>query len=211
MARVLLALGLLVAIAALFWFFAFSPQSPRARSRSGSTTPQPAAAPELSEPSAAAASGARVAAPSAPGRPEPAEPSPAEEPPAAVAAESSAPQQKPLPPPQRSGPVDELREAFERDNRPSSAAQLERKIEAAFGRSEIPAGMLRSVVCRQTVCKVEVNWRPEYMQAHMLAFMVITQELGIRSGAQEPIAREGSDEVVQVNVYLPLDEVTEDG
>jgi hypothetical protein len=73
--------------------------------------------------------------------------------------------------PQRSGPVDALQQAFASEPRASSAVSAESAIEASFRRAEVPRTLLKSVLCRSTVCKVETRWSPERASGFMVAFM----------------------------------------
>lgn len=116
--------------------------------------PQPtqAAPPEAPDP---------LAAPEAPGAPE--APAPAE---AKTAVEDVAD----LPPPEKTGPVDELKQAFAREPRASSARVLEKEIEAAFKDDNVPPELLKGVLCRTTVCRVEVEWTPARAVGFMAAF-----------------------------------------
>jgi hypothetical protein len=116
---------------------------------------------------------------------EPAEPEPAAEPepeapgtPAAPSAQPASPSEQPTQPapsgptaPQRSGPVDALQQAFASEPRASSAVSAESAIEASFRRAEVPRTLLKSVLCRSTVCKVETRWSPERASGFMVAFM----------------------------------------
>jgi hypothetical protein len=73
--------------------------------------------------------------------------------------------------PERSGPVDELKQLFGSEPRASGAASVEATIEAPFRRPEVPAGLLKSVICRTTVCKVETRWTPAGAQGFMASVM----------------------------------------
>ena len=77
----------------------------------------------------------------------------------------------PIPPPQTSGPVTELKAAFENEPRDSAARTPESRIESEFKRTEMPAGLLKSVMCRKTVCRVETVWSPARAEGFMGAFM----------------------------------------
>lgn len=100
---------------------------------------------------------------------DPAPPTPAAEPHEPTAAPSQ-PDVSPLPPPERTGPVDELKARFEKEPRDSSAGALEKHIEAAFRTSDVPAGLLKSVLCRRTVCRVQTRWTPERAIGFMAGF-----------------------------------------
>jgi hypothetical protein len=126
----------------------------------------------------------------APAAPQPAEPEQAaapepEAPQTAVtpSAQPASPIEQPAVPdpsgpqvPQRSGPVDALAQAFASEPRASSAVQVEAAIQAAFRRAEVPPALLKSVLCRSTVCKVETRWTPDRAQGFMLAFMQLVMQ-----------------------------------
>lgn len=65
-----------------------------------------------------------------------------------------------MPPPERSGPVAELTHAFAKEPR----------IESEFRKSDVAPGLLKSVLCRESVCRVEVRWTPDRAVAFMSAF-----------------------------------------
>jgi hypothetical protein len=108
----------------------------------------------------------------------------------------------PLPAPRRSGPVTELQHAFEEEPRDSAAHDPESRIESEFRRSDIAPGTLKAVLCRASVCKVEVLWTPERAMSFMAAFTRLSADFD--SGiAIDPHALGGSGQELQVDVYLP--------
>jgi hypothetical protein len=126
--------------------------------------PEPAGpAPEPAEPATPEPAAPPASAPAAPS-PQPA-PTPApNEAPSAHAAPS-------MVAPTRSGPVDELKQQFASTTRDAAAASFEKRIETAFHRPEVPDGLLRSVKCRATVCRVETQWSSDRAQGLMVALM----------------------------------------
>ncbi|HKU41908.1 MAG TPA: hypothetical protein VJR89_27310 [Polyangiales bacterium] len=121
--------------------------------------------------------------------------------------ESQASSGVPIPAPVRSGPVDELKRAFESEPRASTGARIEAAIEAQFRRADIPAGLLESVMCRTTVCRVETRWSPERAEGFMGAFMRLMQPEGTASLFDEklaisPEADVGPDRSQAIDVYL---------
>jgi hypothetical protein len=90
--------------------------------------------------------------------------------PAAPADPEPEPQVADLPAPEQTGPVDELKALFASEPRDSAAGSFEKQIEAAFRGSEIPPGLLKSVLCHNTVCRVETRWNPESAIGFMAAF-----------------------------------------
>jgi hypothetical protein len=67
----------------------------------------------------------------------------------------------PIPPDTR-GFIDAIQGRYEQDSRDGDAAMVESALQKHFHASELPASSLRSVVCRKSVCKLELYWRPEY-------------------------------------------------
>jgi hypothetical protein len=74
------------------------------------------------------------------------------------------------PPPVRSGPVDDLERLFATEPRASTIHGVESLIEQGFRSSELPAELLKSVICRSTVCKIETHWRPDRSVGFASAF-----------------------------------------
>ena len=123
---------------------------------------------------------------------------------------SQEPPTSPLPPPEKSGPVDELKARFASEPRDSAAGTFEKKIEAAFRHDDVPAGLVKSVLCRRTVCRVETSWTPDRAIGFMTGF---TRLLMTPPGADVPrpfdsnlgISPEGEPDasgVRAVDVYL---------
>jgi hypothetical protein len=114
------------------------------------------------------------------------------------------PQQElvPIPPPEASGPVAELKHAFETEPRDSAAQAPESRIESEFKRSDVPAGLLKSVLCRKSVCKVETLWTPERAVGFMGAFMRLSPEFAPNL-AIDPHGPVAPNEELSIDVYLP--------
>jgi hypothetical protein len=161
---------------------------------------------------------ARVAPPAAANTAASASAEPPTETPAAAKNEATAepsaePQASPeveIPVPERSGPVDELQRAFEHEPRASSGARFEAAIEEQFRRPEVRAGLLKSVICRTTVCRIETRWSPERAEGFMGALMHLVAD---PSGAEtmfdsqlgiSPEANVGPDGTWSIEVYLKL-------
>jgi len=151
---------------------------------------QPSAAPPGAPPGAPAAE-----------TPEPAEPAAAAREPEATP--EPAPQVVPddLPPPTPEGPIDELKAQFAREPRPSSARELEATAERAFVNPNIKPGLLGSVLCHQTICKVTVRWKPEHMIGYMAAYTLLLQNFGPKI-AIVPASANDSDGSRVVEMYL---------
>jgi hypothetical protein len=129
--------------------------------------------------------------------------------PAAPAAPSQAPATPqpddlaPMPAPERSGPVAELTRAFEKEPRDSAAQQLESRIESEFRKSDVAPGLLKSVLCRESVCRVEVRWTPERAVAFMSAFTRLSADFEPEIAIDPRGVATAREEELQVDVYLP--------
>jgi hypothetical protein len=92
--------------------------------------------------------------------------------------------------PDTRGFVDALQDVFDGEPRDSAACDGERWIRGVFRDAGSPSGLLRFVLCRQTVCRVELRWTAE----DDAPFRRALDELGAVNGkyvatrAQEPDA-----------------------
>jgi hypothetical protein len=92
--------------------------------------------------------------------------------------------------PDTRGFVDALQDVFDAEPRDSAAGDGERWIRGVFRGAGSPPGLLRFVLCRQTVCRVELRWTAE----DDASFRRALDELGAVNGkyvatrAQEPDA-----------------------
>jgi hypothetical protein len=123
---------------------------------------------------------APVAPPPAPARPpsapEPEPPSelePEPEPPpvaAAVRAPEPTDSIEPIPPDTR-GFIEALESRFENDPRDSGATEVETQLRRMFRGPRMPASLLKAVLCRESVCKLDVSWHPLHdpMYRHVMA------------------------------------------
>lgn len=100
-----------------------------------------------------------------PARSEPASPAVSPDPPAKPAAATADPappaKKGPIPPDTR-GFLDALRGRFDNEPRDSGASEVENRIRRMFNAEGMPAGMLRNVLCRELVCRLELHWTPEH-------------------------------------------------
>jgi hypothetical protein len=126
--------------------------------------------------------------------------------PASPAQAPAAPEQPeepaPVPRPEPSGPIAEMKKAFEDEPRDSAAQAVESRIEAEFRKNDIAPGLLKSVLCRKSVCKVEVLWTPERALAFMSAFTRLSTEFQ-SDIAMDPRDPADARQPLQVDVYLP--------
>ena len=165
--RIVLVLGAVLLVAAGLWWAAASSGDPSGGAPEPVTSETaPAAGP--AQPSATAESAPpSKASPSIPAPPPTAAPVPTSEPAQPPAAEP-APAVEPVPPPAAQGPVDKLKERFASEPRDSGANAVESRIQAAFRDPAIPAGVLGSVLCHKTVCKLEIRWTEDHNTPYML-------------------------------------------
>ena len=172
----LAAIGALV-IAVGLWLVLAWPASqsdtPESALAEGSASPAPTIAPPP------AAEAAQLAAPSAPA--EPASPA-GEATPQPLAA--AAPTVAADPISTDKGPVAEYRERFESEPRDRIAPEYEKHIAGAFAASSAAPGLLKSVVCRETICKVELRWNREHQRPYMQA--ITRMGVGGLHGNAEP-------------------------
>lgn len=91
-------------------------------------------------------------------------------------------------PPVKSGPLEELKRAFNRESADAGSRDTEQQIRTLFGAEYIPVEMLRSINCRKTVCKVSVYWTKDNPLSYMaLAIKVGDQQshiIAIESGPE---------------------------
>lgn len=139
--------------------------------------------PEPAPPTASAPAG-RAAPPVQPApspstrEPEPQPPAPPSADPATQAQrEEPAPNPRSaLPAPDRSGPVDELKQAFASEPRASASVSVESKIASQFKRPEVHTDLVKSILCRTSVCRIETRWSPENAEGFMSALMHLVTE-----------------------------------
>jgi hypothetical protein len=102
--------------------------------------------------------------------------------------------------PVRAGPLEELKHAFETEPRASAARELELRVEAELTKPDIPAGMYRSVLCRSTVCRIQMRWRPERLNAYNVALVRMLHIFGMGVGTDPgPPDKDGE---VDIDVYM---------
>lgn len=191
--RWLLALGLPVVVL-LLWLLAI----PQPRQVVLPAAPAEEAPPPNEPTPAGSGAAPEPAAPPAP-------PSAAAPPAAAPAAEKpSTPTEttaSAFPPPRTEGLVDEYKASYAREARDSAAQQAESAVQAAFRTADVPPGLFESVLCHQTICKIEVHWsaqrEPGYMGAMMRVVGSVGQKIAVES-LGEPDANGNSE----LNVYV---------
>lgn len=138
--------------------------------------------------------------------PESAQERPAAPPTSATPTPTQAPEEGNEPPripvPTATGPIASLKHAFESEPRDSAAHAPEARIEGEFKKSDIDPGLLKSAQCRESVCRVEVNWSPARAQSFMAAFTRLSADFEPDIAFDPQATSEGKQET-QVDVYLP--------
>jgi len=125
-------------------------------------------------------------------------------PPPAPATEATQPQ---IDPPESNplieqrGPVAERKLAYETEPRDSAASEVEGLIRSAFAHTEGSPNLLRSVLCRATVCKIELHWSPDRLDAYIAG---VSRAAASFDGevAIVPAAAMRPDRIRPVDVYL---------
>jgi hypothetical protein len=165
--RWLYAVGVL-ALIALTWWLAFDrPSAPAAAPVDRNQKPDVAAD--------EAARGEAATATPAQGEPPPA-PEPVQPKPSVATPEQAAPEPRaavPMPPDTR-GFVDALAENFDGDQPSADAREHELWLRGLFTEAGSPPELLRSVVCRQAFCKLELRWTAQ----HDAPYRRVMDELG---------------------------------
>jgi hypothetical protein len=118
---------------------------------------------------------------------EPVEPSPAVPAPPAEEAVEQPMAAAPIPPDTR-GFVDALAQSFDGAPRASDAGAIEGSIRRLFRGDDVPSGMLRAVLCRQAVCKLELRWTAEHDAAYQRAMneLISGNAKNLATRAEEP-------------------------
>lgn len=74
------------------------------------------------------------------------------------------------------GPLDEYKRAFETEPRDSAAHEAEHAIREAFVASDGPGPVFRSVLCRETICKIDVRVSADNLGAYVAAMARIVRQ-----------------------------------
>ena len=197
MSRNLVTLGAFLLVAGLLWVVTEWPASkeeaaPLAAAEPASVVEPPAAPP----PPAAAPPAAYEPAPA----PEP-EPEPAPAPPAARV--EVKPRQLPDQIQGDQGPVAEYRAQFQSEPRNSSAIEVESALRGAFQPADGAPDLIKSVLCRQTICRIEMRWSQERMRAYVVGFTRLNKRIQIPV-ALSPVGPKPRDGVQLVEVFMKL-------
>lgn len=103
--------------------------------------------------------------------------------------------------PEKIGPVAELKAAYESDPRDPEAGATEERIRGHLKQDEIPPGLVRSVSCVKSVCKLEMNWKSDERHGYMIAMMTLISHIG-QQVAADPVGNEDSQAVHPIDVYV---------
>lgn len=129
----------------------------------------------------------------APQRPAAVQPAPSEE-----RAAAAAPQEMR---PERMGPVDELKAAYENDPRDAEAGAMEERIRGHIEGVENASELVRKVTCVKSVCKLELRWTPALKEAYMGAMMNLVARASQKLAA-DPIGADDGQAVRPIDVYV---------
>lgn len=116
----------------------------------------------------------------------PPEPAPPPPPPAPTAASSSRELPELIQGDQ--GPVAEYRKLFESEPRSSNADELETQIRSAFPAGDGAPEMFKSVLCRETICRIEMRWSQDRRRAWMVGLSRLGRYPYKNAGFQTPLA-----------------------
>lgn len=140
-------------------------------------------------------------------------PTPAPEPPQPTAApEKPAPAAAPIQPrvidtaqmfANDQGPVEEYRTLYESEPRASSANEIEVSVRKAFAEPGMPRELFKSVLCRQTVCKVQLDWTGERLGPYVAGVTRLMSNFTSPIGVS-PQGPPGDDDSRQLDLYLKL-------
>lgn len=129
------------------------------------------------------------------------EPTPAAEPPHSPqnAAADEAPDAQDRP--EKIGPVEALKAAYQSDPRDPEAGAVEEHIRERLKQVEIPAELVRRVSCVKSACKLEVNWTSDNRHGYMIAMMNLISHIS-QEVAAEPLGDNDGQAVHPVDVYV---------
>jgi hypothetical protein len=102
---------------------------------------------------------------------------------------------------QDTGPVAEWRQRFETEPRDSAAAIVESSVRTAFAHPDGAPTLFKSVLCRETICKLELRWSPDRLGPYV-AGMTRAMVQFDRQVAASPVGPPDADHVRPIEVYL---------
>jgi hypothetical protein len=99
------------------------------------------------------------------------------------------------------GPLAEYKQRFENEPRDSAASDLEDRMRAAFLPGDAAPELFKSVLCRESICRLELRYHPSRLGAYVAAFTRMSPNFE-RALASEPNGEAGADQVRVIEVYL---------
>ncbi|HKP64093.1 MAG TPA: hypothetical protein VJV78_45470, partial [Polyangiales bacterium] len=99
------------------------------------------------------------------------------------------------------GPFAERKRTFETEPRDSAATGAESMVRAAFNHPDGAPDLFKSVLCRQTVCKVEIRWNSDRLGAYVAGMTRISVDFDPEF-ASGPGGPPNPDQTRPVTVYL---------
>jgi hypothetical protein len=172
-----------IAAGAALWLIMAWPSAPAAETRAGESAAGAAAEPVMLAPPPTAAGQHQAGSEALP----PPRTAPAPAAPAAPAPVASSHELPELIQGDQ-GPVAEYRRIFESEPRSSSAGELEDQIRSAFPASDGAPDMFKSVLCRQTICRIEMRWSQDRRKAWMVGLSRLGRYPYKNAGFQTPLA-----------------------
>jgi hypothetical protein len=70
---------------------------------------------------------------------------------------------------QPQGPLEAFRQTYQTEPRDSAANDAEARVRAAFEPEQASSHLLRAVLCRRTVCRLELSWRGSELGSYVAA------------------------------------------
>ena len=107
-----------------------------------------------------------------------------------------------MPTPERRGPVEELARRFENEPRASASAEPEARIREAFRTQGVASDVLAGVLCRESVCKLDLRWSRKGAMAYMGALMKLDGSFNLKGMAVAPGDRTADADRYPVEVYV---------
>ena len=191
----------LILLGAALWLIVVWPMSPGSQPvqpaawlTAGQGDPPPVRLPDTPRPSPAPAAAVSVNALTA-------EPQPAEAPAAAEPQPSAAPPPSPELFAEPLGPVEEYKQRYAKEPRDSAASEAESLISAAFKPSDTRETLLRNVLCRETVCRLELSLSQAELGAYVAAMTRISQDFDREFGVN-PLPSSKNDATRAVEVFV---------
>jgi type IV secretory pathway VirB10-like protein len=98
------------------------------------------------------------------------------------------------------GPLAEYKAQFAQEPRDSAASDAEQLVRAAFNPKDGPRPVFRSVLCRETICKIETRISTESMGAYVAAMTrMVHEEFDAKLATERTTLAESGE--VSVTVY----------